>query len=104
MSAREKVLGERDHGGTDSIEERLKQASPRELRKIATEMLRGEHSELIERRTGPAQPVERSVEPGPGDGGTTAVPPPSNDIGRTNDPRRVRELAAKITAQRKRSR
>ena len=73
----------------DDVEDRLKNATPRELRQLATEMLRGKHPELLRQ----SEPVEG---PGPGDGGTSSEPPSRVDLQHEQNPVRVREEARRI--------
>jgi hypothetical protein len=83
-----------------TLAERIEKAGPEELRKIANGLRMDDMSVV-----GPQTPNPEAREPkppGPGDGGTSTAPPPSDNIERENDPRRVRELAAKIAAERRR--
>ena len=77
---------------TESVEERLKNASPKELRPLATEMLRGKHPELLRREPEPTQP-------GPGDGGTTSTPTSCVNLQNERDPVRVLAEARRIAGR-----
>jgi hypothetical protein len=77
-----------------SADDRLKDASPKELRQLATELLRGQHPELLRQ----SELVEGTVDarPGPGDGGTLSSPPSRVDLQHEQNPVRVREEARRI--------
>jgi hypothetical protein len=76
----------------ETVEERLQQASPRELRQLASELLKGQHPELLR------QP-EAVEGPGGGDGGTSSEPPSSVDLQTETDPVRVRAQARRIAGR-----
>jgi integrase len=73
----------------ESVEQRLENASPKELRTLATELLRGKHPELLR------QP-EAELGAGKGDGGTSSEPPAPVDLQTETNPDRVREEARRI--------